>query len=968
MKKLLLATVLSLLLPFQADAGGIRLSKADLRAKALTSQVQAKISAAKKRLSKLATPLVHFHLSPAQPKVGEEVTAFVQSNTGFTDQELLLELILDHGSAVALEEPAKELWVADLPAMSRVGSHHLLAKLSIQDLHIAEQIREALTLIEAEIATLNAQIEEEADPVVKDELIAQRDSKVEIKNSLTEALLDLKAPIGEEEFSFPVSENIENPAFPRILRVSPNVVKNDAGSAIVVEGVNLEFNPELLINGVSIPTNGSNTEHVAAYLPTDLTEGVKDVEVRFTRNGVLMNAILKNAFFSTSQDIGGGGPTPIPDMKPVGVVGEPSTVNLGQEALVSGGSSYDVNNHAFRFEWRHITKPLGSNVSIGTVAGTEADYSFTPDLPGYYVLELRLVETVAPFMSSDPVLAVVEVNPPANRKPVAFVEAVSVGAGSTVTRQIQASDPDSWQSLGFFIKKQGTSGTATVSSTGLISYAAGNDAGSDSVEVLIVDNGSPQESTTVSLAITIGAASNLPPVVNTFTRFILAEGLPIQVRLLSPLGVSDSDGTITKIEWDFGDGTSESVPVATLATATHNYIAPGTYTITLKATDNGGAVTTRTQTFSIANTDIPTAKVALSAVSGAVPLTINFDASASTHSTGITDYRWLFGDGSPEQTGASFVTRTHTYNTPGIYSIRFRTRDVNGAQGESFIRVYAGVTPPAAGTAPIAAYKVLPNRSQLVGSSYFFDASASFDPNPNGSIATYAWNFGDHASCSGADAGCLASGLTTSYAFPAATNYFTSLQVSTPSGATSARLFQEVFAVNAGFAPRPLAQVNQTSGVAPFSISATGSASYDYDGTISSYSWSSGDFANCTPNCNVPGPTFGYTYNSPGVYFLSLRVTDNDRNAPTQATTITVNPSYQSMAKTIAAKIKALSEEDSSGREEQRAMLAGACARGAGEACYELGLMYQEDGDEYTAEKLFERACGLGYGQACALR
>src|SRR5260370_17505889 len=46
----------------------------------------------------------------------------------------------------------------------------------------------------------------------------------------------------------------------------------------------------------------------------------------------------------------------------------------------------------------------------------------------------------------------------------------------------------------------------------------------------------------------------------------------------------DSDGTITNYAWNFGDGAMGSG-----GTVTHTYRAPGTYGVTLTATDNGGA-------------------------------------------------------------------------------------------------------------------------------------------------------------------------------------------------------------------------------------------------------------------------------------------------------------------------------------------------------------------------------------------
>lgn len=47
---------------------------------------------------------------------------------------------------------------------------------------------------------------------------------------------------------------------------------------------------------------------------------------------------------------------------------------------------------------------------------------------------------------------------------------------------------------------------------------------------------------------------------------------------------TDTDGTIVAWDWDFGDGSAHSA----LQNPTHVYAAPGTYTVTLKVTDNSG--------------------------------------------------------------------------------------------------------------------------------------------------------------------------------------------------------------------------------------------------------------------------------------------------------------------------------------------------------------------------------------------
>ena len=57
---------------------------------------------------------------------------------------------------------------------------------------------------------------------------------------------------------------------------------------------------------------------------------------------------------------------------------------------------------------------------------------------------------------------------------------------------------------------------------------------------------------------------------------------------------SDADGRIVAWQWDLGDGTTSAD-----ASFSHVYTAPGTYTVTLRVTDDRGATATATQTITI---------------------------------------------------------------------------------------------------------------------------------------------------------------------------------------------------------------------------------------------------------------------------------------------------------------------------------------------------------------------------------
>ncbi|HEY3832966.1 MAG TPA: PKD domain-containing protein [Acidimicrobiia bacterium] len=129
---------------------------------------------------------------------------------------------------------------------------------------------------------------------------------------------------------------------------------------------------------------------------------------------------------------------------------------------------------------------------------------------------------------------------------------------------------------------------------------------------------------------------------------------------------TDSDGTIISYSWNFGDGT----PAATGVTVQHTFAPGGPYTVTLTVIDNGGATGTTSQSLTVAD-----APPVASFIGGCTGLACSFDASGSSDPDGGTlTYAWNFGDGNT----ATGPTTTHTYTTPGPYTVGLTVNDGQG--------------------------------------------------------------------------------------------------------------------------------------------------------------------------------------------------------------------------------------------------------------------------------------------------
>lgn len=241
---------------------------------------------------------------------------------------------------------------------------------------------------------------------------------------------------------------------------------------------------------------------------------------------------------------------------------------------------------------------------------------------------------------------------------------------------------------------------------------------------------------------------------------------------------------------------------------------------------------------------------------------VTFDATASLDVDGtITGWDWDFGDGSPH--GVTAVA-THAYASPGWYTARLTVTD--NQLGASTERLFVKVNFP-----PLA--RPGPDQTTLVGALAQFDGSASLDP--DGTVASFLWDFGDGSPTVGA--------ATAAHAYAATGSYTVTLTVTDDTGGTTAATVT-VVVTPANLPPTAVAGGPYT-GVAGRPVALDGSASSDPDGTVLDWQWYFPDDDEI-----VPGVKPSYTFRNPGTYSVELTVTDNAYATATSRTTVTVTP------------------------------------------------------------------------------
>ena len=311
-----------------------------------------------------------------------------------------------------------------------------------------------------------------------------------------------------------------------------------------------------------------------------------------------------------------------------------------------------------------------------------------------------------------------------------------------------------------------------------------------------------------------------------------AQGLNVQ---FDASGSADTDGSITEYAWDFGDGTTQA---ASTEGITHLYTEAGEYTVTLVVTDDRGGSATTSRQVTVEELPQPPVAVIASEQSG---LSVSLNGGESTDPDGsITGWLWDLGDGSEPQTSE---TVNHTYAEDGSYTVTLTVTDDQDLEHTATTQLVV------ANAAPQAAMQV-----SLDGLDLTVDGSGSSDAEA-GSLS-YAWDFGD---------GNSATGATAEHSYTSEGNYQVELVVTDEHGATDSTT-QEVSVQLANVAPEALFD----STIDELTVQFDASASNDPDGEILEYAWDFGDGQTGT------GPTPEHTYATTDAYGVTLVVTDND--------------------------------------------------------------------------------------------
>lgn len=503
---------------------------------------------------------------------------------------------------------------------------------------------------------------------------------------------------------------------------------------------------------------------------------------------------------------------------PVAEAGADQQAVVGAQVIFSAGASYDIDGLIDSYVW---------DMGDGTVLeGETVTHRYTRS--GAYNVVLRVVDDsgVANDTARDRMAVVVNA-PPEPRftipnRPVSVSElAVLDGSAST--------DADGQILSYIWDFGDGATGEGQV-----VNYAW-TEPGEFRVTLTVIDDS--------------GTASAL----QTVSRIVRVDDAPVadagpdqyvtaSVVQFDGGGSTDSDGTVTRWEWDFGDGGT-----ATGRQVEHAYERTGVYEVALVVRDDSGAPL---------NVDRDTMRVVVNAapIADAGPPQVVapgeefvLSGRASLDPDGeIAEYRWTFPDG----TEKSGLRVAHRLDEPGLHRVGLTVFDDfagGAAQDESEVLITVNAPPVAIAGADLL---IAP------GDSVLFDARQSFDP--DGRVAGYRWEFDD--------LGNPLDAPTVERAYVTPGVWSAQLIVTDDSGVANGTASDDV-TIRVNHAPEAEAGPEIVS--ERLYVSFDGSGSSDADGDALVHRW---DFGDGSP------PVFGvqvtHAYETPGVYPVTLRVDD----------------------------------------------------------------------------------------------
>ena len=240
----------------------------------------------------------------------------------------------------------------------------------------------------------------------------------------------------------------------------------------------------------------------------------------------------------------------------------------------------------------------------------------------------------------------------------------------------------------------------------------------------------------IGLSEVLDGADRFPVAIATSS--VRSGDVPLTVGF-SALGSFDPEGGAVSVLWDFGGGAT-----STQTNPSISFVEPGEYPVLLTVTDSSGRSASQAIMVQASAPNVLPVAIASgspTSLSGPSPLSVQLFATGSYDPDGaLGNIEWRISDGRTSFGSPAYFT----FSNDGSYTATLRVYDSRGDFSEDVLAIEVG----GANQPPTAQASAAPS-SGLAPLGVALSASGSSDV--DGTIVTYAWDFGDGSSGSGAN-------------------------------------------------------------------------------------------------------------------------------------------------------------------------------------------------------------------------
>ena len=291
----------------------------------------------------------------------------------------------------------------------------------------------------------------------------------------------------------------------------------------------------------------------------------------------------------------------------------------------AGASFDDVGVVNYRFDFGDGSDLLNS---------VEPQVSYTYSEPGDYTATVTVSDASLQSDTASVVIRVLE----DTTSPVASLIASSLEGAVPFAATFDASGSTDNVAITSYAWDYGDGSSESGADLSIVNHEYVTE-GEYTVVVTVVDAAGNQDVSSVAVKAGPDTPADEPPV--AAFSYISYAGSTVTF-----VNESTDDLGVSSVAWDFGDATETGV--SDLENPTYSYSSIGEYTVALTAVDTIGQKSTTTQALVIDELDDPVDElVAVATVNvqtGEAPLSVSFDASASSGGQGELSYQWQLDD------------------------------------------------------------------------------------------------------------------------------------------------------------------------------------------------------------------------------------------------------------------------------------------------------------------------------------